>query len=575
MPGIVSDRRSNKNSDVFARKSAPTELRGASRVDIQWTPSFLVLFIGVTALYFVAAKAGLAQAVVANTVSLTWAPSGIALAALLVYGRRMAFAVALGAFLANAGTGMPLVAAGSIAAGNTLEALAGAWLLARFPGFDVGLRTRRDVLALIVLAAFFGTMVSAVVGVATLAAIGTVAPQDYATAWVKWWLGDMMGMLVVAPPLLLWVREPLRAPSPAKVVEALCLLALLVIVTLRIFGFAELAPTRYDAAPMAVFPFVIWGSLRFRQPGASLVTLVCAVMVVWGASQGTGPFMSGDSFYDVVQWCTFSIVVAVIGLVLAASIAEQQHAQAQLRHSHEKLEQRVTERTRDLLAVNADLHNEMTERRNLEIALIRVSEEQRRVIGSELHDGLGQHLTSLSLLCESLRQKLIDRAQPEADAAQRIGELIGEAAAMNRTAARGLYPVALEHGGLIAALEGLAEDTSSLRTMKCAVSVGRHVQVHDPLVAINLYRIAQEAVNNAVKYSQAGLIRIDLTRADGEHRLTLSDDGIGLRAGADTGMGMYSMRYRANLLGGMLQVSDNFPRGTTVTVTYPDLEDQT
>jgi signal transduction histidine kinase len=107
------------------------------------------------------------------------------------------------------------------------------------------------------------------------------------------------------------------------------------------------------------------------------------------------------------------------------------------------------------------------------------------------------------------------------------------------------------------------------------VCVGRHVQVHDPLVSINLYRIAQEAVNNAVKYSQAGLIRIDLARVDGQHRLTVSDDGIGFRAGADTGMGMYSMRYRASLLGGVLQISDNVPRGTTVTVTYPDLEGQT
>jgi two-component system, NarL family, sensor histidine kinase FusK len=542
---------------------------------MQWTPSFVGLFIGITALYVAAAKAGLAHAVVGNTVTLAWAPSGIALAALLVYGWRMAFAVALGAFLANEGTGVPLVAACSIAAGNTLEALAGAWLLGRFPGFDVGLRTRRDVLALVVLAAFFATMTSAFVGVATLAAIGTVPPQNYANAWVKWWLGDMMGMLVVAPPLLLWMREPLRAPSPGKVGEALCLLALLVIVTLRIFGFPDLAPNRYDAAPMAVFPFVIWGSLRFRQPGASLVTLVCAGMVAWGASQGTGPFMSGDSFYDVVQWCTFSIIVAVTGLVLAASIAEQRHAQAQLRRSHAQLEQRVAQRTGDLLAANADLHNEMAERRKLEIALIRVSEEQRRAIGSELHDGLGQHLTSLSLLCESLRQRLIDGAQPEADTARRIGELIGEAAAMNRSAARGLYPVALEHGGLISALERLAEDTNALQTMKCVIRIDRQVQVHDPLVAINLYRIAQEAVNNAVKYSQAGLIRIDLARIDGQHRLTVSDDGVGFRAGADTGMGMYSMRYRASLLGGVLQVCGNDPHGTTVTVSYPDSEGQT
>lgn len=559
---------------MFAQKPAPRQLLAGDKTEGKWTPAFVGLFLGVTALYFVAAKAGLAQAVVGTTVTLAWAPSGIALAAVLLHGRRMAFAVAAGAFLANAGTGVPLAAACSIAAGNTLEALSGAWLLGRFPGFDAGLRTRRDVLALLVLAACLATMVSALVGVATLATIGTVAPQDYATAWVKWWLGDMMGVLVAAPPLLLWMREPFRLPSLAKFVEAVCLLALLVLVTTHIFGSLGLAAQRYDAAPMAVFPFVIWGSLRFRQAGASLVTLVSSLIVVWGATRGTGPFMSGDSFYDLVQWCTFSIIVAVTGLVLAASIAEGQHAQAQLRRSYEELEQRVSQRTADLSAANADLHKEMAERRKAEIALIRVSEEQRRAIGSELHDGLGQHLTSLSLLCESLRQRLVTCAPSASDAARRIGELIGEAAAMNRTAARGLYPVAFEHGGLTAALKRLAEDTSALQAMKCEVRVDPDVQVHDPVVAVNLYRIAQEAVNNAVKHSRAGLIRVDLVRVDGQHCLTLSDDGIGLPAGADTGMGMYSMRYRASLLGGMLQVTDNAPRGTTVTVTYPDLEGQ-
>ena len=98
---------------------------------------------------------------------------------------------------------------------------------------------------------------------------------------------------------------------------------------------------------------------------------------------------------------------------------------------------------------------------------------------------------------------------------------------MNRSAARGLYPVALEHGGLIAALELLADDVNSLKAMKCQVRVGPDVQVNDPLVAINLYRIAQEAINNAVKYSQAHLMLIELVRVDGAHRLILRDDGIG------------------------------------------------
>jgi two-component system, NarL family, sensor histidine kinase FusK len=489
----------------------------------------------------------------------------------------MAFAVALGAFVANVGTGIPLLAACSIAAGNTLEAVVGAALLLRFRGFDSGLRARRDVFALILFGAVLSTMASASVGVATLGLAAIVAPQDYAAVWLKWWLGDMMGVLVMAPPLLLAARATLRQPTVREAAEAVCLLTLLVAVSLKIFGAPELHAGRYYVAPLAVFPFLIWGALRFGQLGASVVTLVFSLVAVWGASHGTGPFTIGEPLPGLVQWSAFTIVVAVTGLVLAASIAGQQAAQAELRKHLERLEHHIAGRTNDLVTINADLHKEMTERRKLEIALIRVSEDQRRAIGSELHDGVGQLLTSLSLLCASLRQRLLAQAQPEAGGMLRIEELIGEAAAMTRSAARGLFPVALEHGGLVEALKRLADDVNSLQGMKCQVRVDTGVRVNDPLVAINLYRIAQEAVNNAVKYSQARLMLIELLRADGEHRLILRDDGIGVGAApakADSGMGMYSMRYRASLLGGILQLMDNVPCGTTIVVTYPDLESQ-
>ncbi len=246
---------------------------------------------------------------------------------------------------------------------------------------------------------------------------------------------------------------------------------------------------------------------------------------------------------------------------------------AALTESHQLVEQR----TRDLASTNAHLTREMAERRSLEIELIRGSEEQRRVIGCELHDGLGQHLVSLSLLSASLQQQLSNRAQPEANAAQRIGKLIDQATAMTRSVARGLYPVALEHGGLTTALEQLVDHARSLDKMDYVLSVGPEVQVYDPLVAINLYRIAQEAITNALKHSQAGLMRIDLARVDGKVSLTLSDDGIGIdpsRLGSVKGLGMHSMRYRASLLGGSMQIESNAQHGTSITVTYPDLEGQ-
>ncbi len=253
------------------------------------------------------------------------------------------------------------------------------------------------------------------------------------------------------------------------------------------------------------------------------------------------------------------------------------YLQRQVLLHNEHLESLVAQRTRDLASTNDHLKREMAERRSLEINLIRGSEEQRRVIGCELHDGLGQHLVSLSLLSASLQQQLSNRAQPEANAAQRIVELINEAATMTRSVARGLYPVALEYGGLTAALEQLVDHARSLDKMDYVLSIPPEVQVHDPLVAINLYRIAQEAITNALKYSQAGLMRIDLARVDGKVSLTLSDDGIGIdpsRLGSAKGLGMHSMHYRASLLGGSLQIESNAQQGTSITVTYPDLEGQ-
>lgn len=195
------------------------------------------------------------------------------------------------------------------------------------------------------------------------------------------------------------------------------------------------------------------------------------------------------------------------------------------------------------------------------------------MMGCELHDGLGQHLTSLSLLCGGLLKQLSDRERPEAGVARRIGMVVDEAAAMTRSVSRGLYPVALEHGGLPAALEQLAEHASEFSTMNCEYRGAANTEVHDPLVAINLYRIAQEAVANAVRYSKANTVKIELTRMAGQYQLTVSDDGVGIvpqRLLPGQGVGLHSMQYRASLLGGSLQVAEVVPHGTRITVTYPD-----
>lgn len=533
---------------------------------------FFVRLAGVALLYFAAAQAGLAFAVVGSTVTLAWPPSGIALVAILVFGYRITFGIALGAFLANAWTGLPLLLAAGIAIGNVLEALAGAFLLKRLARFRNTLDRRRDVFALIILAAIGSTTISASVGVATLSLGGIVSFSEYASVWLKWWLGDMMGVLVVAPPLLVWLTHPRPVLLSLKAVEAVGLFAILLVVSYSIFSAPALAGHGYYPASLAVFPFVIWGALRFDHWGATLVTGVISVLAIWGTTQGAGPFAVGSPVDSLVGWCIFVNVVAVTGLLLAASSAEQHRARVEIKSAHDELEQRVRERTAELVKTNADLQQEMAERERLEAALIQVSEAQQKSIGRELHDGLGQHLTSIAFFGATLQQRLNDRAQPEAKAAQRIVELVNQSIDMTRRVARGLYPAALESQGLSAALEQLADNTRSLKGMTCVLRADPDAQMNDPLVAINLYRVAQEAINNAVKHSQACHLWIDLACVNGNHRLSVSDDGIGFdpeRIEQSLGLGMHSLRARASLLGGSFEMTRNAQGGTTVAVIYP------
>ena len=535
------------------------------------TQSLLARQAGVALLYFAAAKAGLMFAVVGNTVTLAWPPSGIALVAILAFGYRITFGIALGAILANAWTGLPILLAVGIAIGKTLEALTGAFLLKQVAHFRNTLGRRRDVFALIILAATCSTTISAFIGMVTLILGGVVASGEYATVWLKWWLGDMMGVLVVAPLLLIWLTHSRPVLSWRKTVEAMVLFATLLVMSHKIFDTPELAGHGYYPASLAVFPFVIWGALRFDQWGAALVTGTISVLAIWGTSQGTGPFVIGSPVDNLIGWCIFVNVVAVTGLLLAASSVEQRRSHANVKSARDELEQRVRERTAELAKINAGLKQEMEERIRLEGELIRLEERQLQQLGRELHDGLGQQLTSIAFFTATLWQQMEEQKRAEASTAQRIAELVNQTIDVVRATSRSLYPVALESSGLPAALKQLAESTHLLKGISCDFLADPQLKVDDPLVAINLYRIAQEAVNNALKHSHASYIGIEFGQhADGRHRLTIIDNGVGFEpAKIVEGMGLCNLRYRASLLAGDLSIDGNPEGGTTVAVSYP------
>ncbi|TDQ81907.1 MASE1 domain-containing protein [Paraburkholderia silvatlantica] len=533
----------------------------------------LFLHTGMVALaYFAGARLGLSYAVVGGAISLVWPSSGIALVALLALGIEVAPGIAVGSFLANVSAGVPAAVAAAIGIGSMAGTLTAALLLNRAARFRITFERINDVLAFIALAAVMSTAVSALVGTTALLGGGLVRAAGYAAAFLKWWLGDMMGVLVVAPALFgfLTYSNPVR--SMQRAVEACGLIAATLWVSYLIFGAPQLAGHGYYPAALAIFPFIIWAALRFDRLGASIVTLMVSLVAIWGTTHGTGPFAAESPVDSLVRWCAFANVVAVTGLLLAAARAQERVAHDLLQAARIELERRVEERTEDLEKANNELKEEMARRRLLEGELIRIGDQQQRLIGQELHDGLGQHLTSLGLYCAALNQKLKTQGHPSAADAAIVVGLVKQASLMTRRIAHGLDPVAMEYGGLADALRALAETARALNGVDCKLRIAPDVDLLDPLLQINLYRAAQEAVNNALKYCHGHRIWIDLERAGGLQTLSISDDGVGIgpeEMERASGLGLHNLRHRASLLGGSCTVTRNGLGGTTVAISYP------
>ena len=274
----------------------------------------------VMAAYFAAARLGLLAAVAQSVVSSAWPPSGVALAAVLLLGVRVWPGVALGAFLLNWTVGVPAASAAGIAAGNTLEAVAAAWLLVRVAGFRPSLERVRDVIALVVIGAVASTTVSATFGVASLWASGTVAADALRRLWFVWWSGDALGDVLVAPLLLTWVRAARPAPRRFEAAALLAVLLLLSALLLR-------NPLLYV---YAVSPMVVWAALRFGSTGSATASALVAVLTIWYTLRGLGPFVTSTPTENLALLQTFLGLTSVTGLVLAAATTERREAEEAL-----------------------------------------------------------------------------------------------------------------------------------------------------------------------------------------------------------------------------------------------------
>jgi len=319
--------------------------------------------IAVAGVYFIAGKLGLLLANVHTSVSPVWPATGIALAALLGWGIELWPAVFIGALLVNVSAALPadtsillrVAQALGIGIGNTLEALVAAQLVIRFAGARNPFQQVANVFRYTFLAGSLSTAVSATIGTLTLLACGFMRAHAYPAAWLTWWLGDMIGAMLVAPLILLWTAKPGLRPGMNRTVEALLLL--ISILMISAINFSDLFPFGAKHYPLTFFflPFILWAALRFESRGVVAFLALITCLAINGTWHGYGSYAMAGQNGSLLMLQTFICVATFAALVLAAAVNERKTAEEQYRKLNLELEQRVQQRTAQLEGTNKEL----------------------------------------------------------------------------------------------------------------------------------------------------------------------------------------------------------------------------
>jgi PAS domain S-box-containing protein len=253
---------------------------------------------------------------------------------------------------------------------------------------------------------------------------------------------------------------------------------------------------------------------------------------------------------------------------IARDATDRRRAEDELRHARDQLEQRVLERSADLMATNNELERTIRQREQLERELLDISERERRRIGQDLHDVVCQELTATALFLKSTGNRVTNR-----EAAKTLSEaamIVNRNVAVARELARGFQPIFAGASALVSALRGLCKKANEVPHIHCSLKLPRAIRIHDETLALNLFRVAQEAVRNAVNHSGGTEIIICIERERDFVRLVVEDNGQGFTPRKRSkGLGLHIMRYRTNALGGTLQIDSRAKRGTRIVCEVP------
>jgi signal transduction histidine kinase len=517
------------------------------------------------ALYVLAGKLGLHFAFVHASVTAVWPPTGIALAAFLLFGPRVWPAVALGAFLVNVTTAGSVATSLGVAAGNTLEGLLSAWLVNRFAHGRYAFERAQDIFALVV-AVVPGAVVSATMGVVSLALGGYAPWAGFGPIWATWWLGDVTGALIVAPPLLLWAdrRSSLLLRHP---VEAACLLLSIALGGYAVFGGSSPLGPRHPLTILCLPPLV-WAAFRFGRRAAATAILLLSGIALYGTVQGFGPFAVAPAD-SLLMLQTFLATMAVMTLSMAALVWDDVR------------ERKRVEGERERARVEAE-------------AASRTKDEFFAMLGHELRNPLSVITTAL---------RIVEVTGPLDERNEKARQIIvRQVATLVRLVDDLLDVTRLTTGKIVLNSSPVNLGAAAQRavTAVAAGAPGRHISCHaldDLWIEADETRLEQILLNllhNAVKFTPAdGRVMVAVMGEGPDAVLRVEDTGAGIpadllprifelfvqgdtslhRAKPGLGIGLTLVKRLVDLHKGCIDVTSAGPgRGSAFTVRFPRIE---
>lgn len=541
----------------------------------------IAIILGLAAIYFVAGKFGLRLAIINPSASSVWPPTGIALAAMLVLGYEVWPAILVGAFAVNiTTTGSALTSLG-IATGNTLEALLGAYLVFKLAHGRRAFISAENVLKFAFLAGAVSTAVAATIGVASLSAAGLITAAHRASVWITWWLGDMMGAIVVTPCIVLWIDRP-AGPKRSFREEERGVIAAAALLLLGLVLFSNLLPFAFRDYRMSFLciPLAVWSAFYLRAHEQATAVLALSGIAVWGTLRGFGSFAGTDVNASLLLLQSFMGAIAMTSLVLSAAIFQRDTDHAAVEKSRQELEGKVMERTAQLQERIEKQKRAEAALRDLSSRLLQMQDDERRRIARELHDSTGQEMAWLNMSLSRLQREMqADMQKLSLDTANRVAEALGVVTKVTselRTMSYLLHPPLLDEMGLASAIRWFVDGFSERSNIRVSIEIPAEMERFSPDLETAIFRVVQECLTNIHRHSGSAIASVRLERSPDGIKLEVTDQGKGIpedklpssASAGKTGVGLRGMWERVRQFGGDMEISSG-ETGTTVRVILP------